>query len=275
MNKFIILLSLLYSLVFIQAIDLKVKIQNFPTEIDQLSQIFKSKIPNLGNSNRIKAQLYKLPKNTNKFKNINFHPIDQPVIDKNYQFNLKNLQNDENYQLIIDSYDFEFEINRFKLNVSNDEVQVYEDKLGSLTPNKTSLVSVNEPLIISIKSSINYYENSNNAIVDMIMNSPFGFIFRNKTYTIIFIFCLCLMLAPYIAEWISPEFAAQFKDVPIQDAFKTLEQRQDAKKSKEVNKSGDDIDRFLSGGGVESVVDEKNVVVTGRKTGNKSGVRKR
>ncbi|KAI5963699.1 uncharacterized protein KGF55_002579 [Candida pseudojiufengensis] len=279
--RFSILIISLIHLIIANALDLNIKLENIPLEVENdISQLHKSKIPNLDNTNRINAQLYLLPTSNQKFKNINFKPIQQSIADKNYNIKFKNLQNDNNYELIINPYDFELVQNRFKINVTNDEFIILEDKLGSPSLNETTIkLSSNEPLKISFRNYIQFYERSNGTLMQMLLNSPLGFIFKNKVYTMLFFVCIGLMIAPYVAEWVNPEFAAQFKDVPIQDAFKTLEQRQEGKANAkaQIDRS-DDIDKFLS-----SSLDSSNSGTpnpgqshaTGRKNNNKSTLRKR
>ncbi|KAI5955471.1 hypothetical protein KGF57_003603 [Candida theae] len=194
---------------------------NIPDDVPELAKELQQPIPNLNNyPSRIKVDLYKLD---DKRKSHDFVPR-VAIVDKNYRFTFKNLKDGE-YELIANSYDFTFTKNKFKVVVDEGKVVVYDSPLGQ-EPSNQSLpmeVSHQAPLEIEFKEVKQFYEKPGGSVYDMLLNSPLGFIFRNKTYTVIFVIVLVISLAPTIAEWVDPEFAAQFKEVQTQVATQRLE----------------------------------------------------
>lgn len=127
--------------------------------------------------------------------------------------------------MIANSYDFTFTNNRFKIIVDDGKIVACESYLGQEQSNSSEVTEINHqtPLEIEFKEVKQFYEKSGGTVYDMLLNSPFGFIFKNKTYTIIFIVVLTISVAPTVAQWINPEFVEQFKEVQVQAAQLRLE----------------------------------------------------
>ena len=195
--------------------------KNIPNDVPELAKELRQTIPNLYNYPlRITVDLYKL---NGKGRNHDFVPLSSAV-DKNYRFTFKNLADGE-YQLIANSYDFAFTNGRYKVVVDNDNVLVYESPLGQEQSNASvpTELAQGAPLEIEFKEIKQFYEKSGGTVYDMLLNSPFGFIFRNKTYTVIFVVLLVISIAPTVAQWVNPEFAEQFKEVQAQAATLRLQ----------------------------------------------------
>lgn len=132
-------------------------------------------------------------------------------VKEDYEFNAH--ISEGKYQLEITSHDFNIEVPRYKVVVAGDKITAIEDKLASEkdadSPEIT--ISENSPLLVKVLGAIQYYETSDGRLGAMLMNSPLGAIFRNRTYTILFLICLVVMAAPTVLSFISPELAAEFK----------------------------------------------------------------
>ena len=90
-------------------------------------------------------------------------------------------------------------------------------------------LTIPPPLLILMKTivyQVSCYKRilriSRRSLSDLLMNSPFGFIFKNKYMTIVFTACLVIMAAPYILQVVSPEFAAELNQIQTQTAKERL-----------------------------------------------------
>lgn len=205
----------------ITAIGFTGQFKNIPNDVPELAKELRQTIPNLNNYPlRFMVDLYRI---SDKGKNHNFRPI-SAIVDQNYQFKYKDLANGE-YELIANSYDFTFTNNRFKIIVDDGKIVACESYLDQEQSNSSEVTEINHqtPLEIEFKEVKQFYEKSGGTVYDMLLNSPFGFIFKNKTYTIIFIVVLTISVAPTVAQWINPEFVEQFKEVQVQAAQLRLE----------------------------------------------------
>ncbi|RLV93946.1 hypothetical protein JA1_002136 [Spathaspora sp. JA1] len=162
---------------------------------------------------RIKVDLYNLKSDENA----------AALVQSDYSFKFKDLHSGD-YELVVNSYDFELSSNRYRIIINDQSIYAYEDGIGESSYNKTSQVDITrEPLIIRFKTHKQFYDNPQSSIGDWFLNGPFGFIFRNKTYTIIFTVMMGLSLAPYILKWVSPEFAKEFQELQVQATKERLE----------------------------------------------------
>lgn len=137
-----------------------------------------------------------------------------PVNEK-YSFEAELLEGE--YQLEISSHDFKIEKNRYKVVVAGDKVTTFESPLAAPL-NETSACEVSEskPLIIQTLGLLQYYESSEGRLTAMLMSSPLGAIFRNRTYMILFVMSLVIMAAPTVLSYLSPELAAEFNQARVQ-----------------------------------------------------------
>lgn len=176
--------------------------------IEAQQTMVESPILNGGNyQSRIDVKLALLTK-TNNLK------VTEIPVKKSYQFDVSGLHNGE-YQLLINSYDFNLRNNRYRVVVNDEVISVYEESLGSKSYNQSSLqvVGPQQPLIVDVVDYKEYYKSPQGKLTEMVMNSPFGFIFRNSLYTALFVACIVIMAAPYIISLISPELAEEMNEI--------------------------------------------------------------
>lgn len=210
--RLIVLSIFCICITFTTAIGFKGKIEGIPS-VNELYHTKNKIVPNGDNyNNRISVDLYLLD---------SFTPI-STVVDSKYNFKFNNLEPGE-YELLVNSYDFGFEQNRFKIIADEESIVAYEHGIGQETYNTTSLTNLNEkPLSIKYLATKEFYEYHGGSLSDLLMNSPFGFIFKNKYMTIVFTAYLAIMAAPYILQVVSPEFAAELNQIQVQTAKERL-----------------------------------------------------
>lgn len=141
------------------------------------------------------------------------------LVNQDYTFEFQNLSMGV-YTLIINSYDFQLNNNRYTIKIKeNDsgevEVLSMENPYGSTKFNESSIISISNqyPLIIDIVQPYQFYELESNSLVDMLMNSPFGYIFKNKFFTIIFFISIGIMILPYVANLVAPGFVDSYNEI--------------------------------------------------------------
>lgn len=143
-------------------------------------------------------------------------------LNKDYEFSFDQLISDNEYQLVVNSHDFNLEEDRFRVvveNVQEEEgtiIRAYKERLFKESYNSSTEAVVNNerPLSIKITSVKQYYEQRLGSLWDMVLNSPFGFIFANTMYTITAGICVALMIAPYALQYIAPDLAAELNGEP-------------------------------------------------------------
>lgn len=144
-------------------------------------------------------------------------------VDKNFKFRALDLDPGL-YQLSIDSYDFELKNSKWQIEVSNeDETAAVEHPIGKpLNVTSRAIIGAQSPLEVKVVGTTQYYEDLEGGLSKMLENSPFGFIFRNRTYTTIFVVCLITMALPYVLLFVNPELAEQInqKQPPAKYAVK-------------------------------------------------------
>ena len=97
-------------------------------------------VPNGDNyNNRISVDLYPLD---------SFTPI-STVVDSKYNFKFNNLEPGE-YELLVNSYDFGFEQNRFKIIADEESIVAYEHGIGQETYNTTSLLILMKTIVYQV-----------------------------------------------------------------------------------------------------------------------------
>lgn len=147
-----------------------------------------------------------------------FHLLtDSPIqltrvpVKENYDF-VAELR-DGQYQLEINSHDFNIRDSRYKVIVAGDKVTAYQSKLASPSFNESSvsIVSSDSPLQVLVEGYLEYYESPEGKLTAMIMNSPLGIILKNRTLTILFSIGILVTIAPTVLSYISPELAAEVK----------------------------------------------------------------
>lgn len=135
-------------------------------------------------------------------------------VTRAYTFDVSDLADGE-YNLDVNSYDFSLRVSRYYLKVANEKVTAYDNYVASETYNASSAVEVSNqrPLVVDITGYKQYYENPQGKIADMVMNSPLGFIFRNRLYTIFFVASLVVMALPYFLSIVAPDLAEQYEEI--------------------------------------------------------------
>lgn len=196
------------------------QIVGVPSEIDDI-QIHNAEWPVLNGANfqsRFNIELISLDKSSG-------FESSKAFVNKNFSFKFNNLRTGS-YELLINSYDFLLSSNRYRILIDDSEIKAYEEYLELDTFNATSEVIISEqPLSIQIKGIKEYYEHRLGSITNMLMDSPFGFIFKNKIYTIIFVVCSAIMVTPYLISWVNPDFADHFQEVQERAENRKREER--------------------------------------------------
>ncbi|KAI3402674.2 hypothetical protein KGF56_004555 [Candida oxycetoniae] len=213
--KSVVVFILYYCIAVVSAIGFKGVIEGIPEQVTiDLPKDSIRIVPNIDNyPQRFKVDLYSL--NDDK-KQADFKQV-TAVVSKDYQFKFEDLAIGE-YELVISSYDFTFVHNRYRVRVDRDTITAYQDPLGEETYNITSAIEVSKvkPLKIKFKQVKQFYPKTGQSLADMVINSPFGFIFKNTTYTVIFVVCMAIMAAPYILQYVNPELAAELNGKGLQ-----------------------------------------------------------
>lgn len=151
------------------------------------------------------------------------------LVDENWTFRFPGLE-DGKYELVVQSVDFALKEERFRININNDNIVAHEDPLWDEFRNTTAAVSVSEkkPLQIEVMELKQYYEDTLGSLSDMVLNSPLGFIFKNRGYTVMFFLMLLLAAFPYVLGIVNPELAAEMREVqrgntkPLQEKEETV-----------------------------------------------------
>lgn len=145
-------------------------------------------------------------------------PLFRIPIKENYSLNTE-LQEGQ-YQLEIVSQDFDIANPRVRVVVAGNEITAYDHKLANAGFNEASVASVSNatPFIIRVLGFLEYYETPQGKLLDMLNNSPLGFIFRSRAYTLLFVSILLVMVAPTVLCYFSPELAPEFNEARSQSA---------------------------------------------------------
>lgn len=143
------------------------------------------------------------------------------VLNEDYKFKYDDLKEGD-YELIVNSYDYTLNNNRFRIIVNEKEgvIKGKEDALisNNFNESSTQVITHINPLFISVGEAKQYYERQLGSISDILMNSPFGFIFKNRTYTIMFTIAVAIMVTPYILQFVNPDFADTFNELKEESA---------------------------------------------------------
>ncbi|CUM46592.1 uncharacterized protein AC631_02044 [Debaryomyces fabryi] len=207
------------------------QVVGIPSEIESI-QDSENKSPVLNGVNfQSRFNIELIPLN-----NITISETFKVLANKDFVFKFSNLETGS-YELLINSYDFLLSSNRYRILVEDQDIKAYEEDLGQDTFNFTSEAVISqEPLIVPIKGIKQYYEHRLGSILNMLLDSPFGFIFKNKIYTILFVVCSAIMVTPYIISWVNPDFAEHFQEVQERAETRKREERSTASLQKEIEK---------------------------------------
>lgn len=148
------------------------------------------------------------------------------LVTSNFEFSFFDIPEGK-YDLFVSCHDFMFTKDRYQIEVNDSSILATHYYL-----NKEELdepIDVTEDLLTLVFGGLKqYYEIRQGSIQAMIMNSPLGFIFKNTTYTLMFVFCVVMMIGPTVLKMVSPEFARKLDEIqreardPKQDDAKTL-----------------------------------------------------
>lgn len=159
-------------------------------------------------------------------------------VKKLYEFDVEDLAQGE-YLLLVHSHDFNIRKNRFRVSVVESEILVIEDPLGVKDVNSTSarVVSAEKPLLIEALSVKVFEESQQNKLKEMVMQSPLGFIFRNRMYTIMFVVSLAIMILPTAIQFLFPDMADLFAEMQ-KEAYEKRVQMAEAEKQQAAEPQG-------------------------------------
>lgn len=214
MNCLILFLSLLAGCLS-ESVGFRGRIDNAPDDIVKMQdERFRGLVLNYNNyQSRFNIDLFRLDNSSSEFAST------KGYLNKDYEFYFKNLQDGE-YNLVINSYDFILSGARYKIIVDQGTIKAHEDSWGSTSYNTSQVQTISEiiPLRILILDIKQYYEKAQGGLSDILLNSPFGFIFKNRTYTIMFTIAVALMIAPPLLQFINPDFAETFNQIKNETA---------------------------------------------------------
>lgn len=146
----------------------------------------------------------------------NHHSSSRILLNRNYEFSSRSLDLGK-YDLTITCHDFSFNQDRFIIDVNDTTILASEYRLDKTELGQPKDIT-NEPLAIKTMSTRQYYEIRQNSLANMISNSPLGFIFKNKIYTAMFIFCAVMMVGPYLLRFFNPEMAKRMEELQREQA---------------------------------------------------------
>lgn len=207
------------------------QVVGIPSEIESIqASEYKSPVLNGFNfQSRLNIELVPL-NNITKFES------SKVLVNKDFVFKFSNLETGS-YELLINSYDFILSSNRYRILVEDQEIKAYEEDIGQDTFNFTSEAIISQqPLIVPVKGIKQYYEHRLGSIFNMLLDSPFGFIFKNKIYTTLFVVCSAIMVTPYIISWVNPDFAEHFQEVQERAETRKREEKSTTRLQKEIEK---------------------------------------
>lgn len=139
-------------------------------------------------------------------------------LDSDSKFSFKNLSEGK-YQLEIDSHDLELSGNIYQVRINNNSIKAFKDNLRYEHADLNEGVNLSKQLLEINAEKIKVYRSKQKgSLMDILLNSPFGFILRSRLYTSIFVGCLLLMAAPSIIAYVSPELAQEMKNAQIEAA---------------------------------------------------------
>lgn len=198
-----------------EGLNISGKIIGIPPEVKQIQdQNYPSPILNGVNfQSRFTIELFNIQKD-------NVVKAKRGVLNHNYEFDFEVEEGE--YELDVISQDFLLASEKYKVKVG-DHVEVFEEAVGPYPGNETVLATENEPLMIEFKGYKEYYERQLSSLVEMLQGSPLGFIFANKTYTIMFSVCMLIIATPYVIQWVNPELAKQLQEIQQEGASRKRE----------------------------------------------------
>lgn len=199
-----------------EGFNIKGKIVGMPPEVKQIQdQNFPSPLLNgINFQSRFTIELLNIQED-------NVVNSKRGVLNEKYEFDFQGVDEGE-YELDVISQDFLLAAEKYKVKVG-DHVEISEEAVGPYPGNKTVLATEEQPLMIEFKGYKEYYERQLSSLVEMLQGSPLGFIFANKTYTIMFCVCMVIIATPYVLQWVNPELAKQLQEIQQEGASRQRE----------------------------------------------------
>lgn len=199
-----------------EGFNIKGKIVGIPSEVKQIQdQNFPSPLLNgINFQSRFTIELFNVQED-------NVVKAKRGVLNDDYEFDFEGVDEGE-YELDVISQDFLLAAEKYKVKVG-DHVEISEEAVGPYPGNKTVLATEKQPLNIEFKGYKEYYERQLSSLVEMLQGSPLGFIFANKTYTIMFSVCMLIIATPYVLQWVNPELAKQLQEIQQEGASRQRE----------------------------------------------------
>lgn len=147
-------------------------------------------------------------------------------VTREFTFKVDDIAEGE-YELLVNSYDFNIRNTRFKVIADQSQIQVYDDYLAADSVNSTSvqILSQTKPLIIEITDYKQYYQGAQSKLSELVMNSPLGVIFQNRLYTILAAVTVAMMVGPSLIAHFAPEIAERFNELQ-QEAYEMKASRE-------------------------------------------------
>lgn len=148
---------------------------------------------------------------------------DRILLKEDYTFNVDIPSG--NHTLTVHSYDFALAKEVHELYVANDTVFVGDEEISQLE--------------IPYEGLKPFYVISQGSLGDMVLNSPFGFIFKNSLYTFIFMVTMGIAIAPTLLAWFNPELAELLRDGSFQEEIDRKVKEEEAVKAKKTEQVGE------------------------------------
>lgn len=157
------------------------------------------------------------------------------LVNQNYEFSFYDVENGS-YDLNINSHDFLIHPERFNIEV-NDTTIISTDYY--IVPNilSTTRDITETGLLVSVVGKKEYYESRNQSLKQMVMSSPFGYIFRSTPLTILFVFVMLASIGPYIIKYGNPELYKKLNELHEQEEAKQNEQPNKQPKIEEISRT--------------------------------------
>lgn len=149
------------------------------------------------------------------------------LVDKDYKFEFDVLPGD--YLLLINSFDFDLSHDKISIHVEDDIVTATDHT-------NTSVVIGQQELTVQFVGLKKFYDVSQSSIFDMVMNSPFGFIFQNTLYTMLFMMAIGVIVAPYLLSLVNPELAELLNNGQYQEEIDKTVAAEEAERAQKVEK---------------------------------------
>lgn len=157
-------------------------------------------------------------------------------VNQDYTFEILGLEANHNYSLLIHLTDFIFNGWRYQISTGDNSIPnelkdtkvALDDFVKGVNRTTAVLGTQNEPLILTVIGSKQYYERASSSAMELLMNSPLGPVFRSKWLTILFCTTVVMMIAPKLIQILAPDLAKSLNEAQ-QEAYRERLQEKQAK----------------------------------------------